>query len=120
MEVGPGLDDRLPRDRGSPRVGEGHGQGHERPVQPESLSGVPVGEDLARPVVGRRVEGEALDPHPPLDLVVVGVEVGPGDGPVLVAAPGEILGDEPPLVLAQEDVGVDQRPAAEPRGADGV
>ena len=49
--------------------------------------------------------------------VVVRLQVGARDRPVLVAAAVAVLSHEPPLVLAQEHVGVDQRAAAEPARA---
>jgi len=54
-----------------------------------------------------------------LDGVVVRIEVLPPDRPVLVAAAGQgLVVHEPALVLPQQDVGVDERAAAEPRRDD--
>ena len=53
----------------------------------------------------------------PLDLVIVRVEVGPGDRPGFVSAPRQrIILDEPVLVLAHQHVRVDQGAAAQPAG----
>jgi hypothetical protein len=59
------------------------------------------------------VEGISLRAHHSLDRVVVSVELGPREGPVLVAAARQVFLDEPLLVLAQQDVGVDEGAAAE-------
>ncbi len=57
--------------------------------------------------------------HHRLDRVVVTIEVVAPDGPVLVAAAGQgRVVHEPSLVLAQQDVGVDQRAAAQSRRDD--
>src|SRR4028119_2653 len=48
------------------------------------------------------------------------VEVGARHGPVLWSALAEVLPDEPPLVLAQENVGVAEGAAAEAAGDEGV
>src|SRR5437016_1140557 len=45
----------------------------------------------------------------------MGLELGPAHGPVLVAAARQVA-NEPPLILADEHVGVDERTAAQPGG----
>jgi hypothetical protein len=116
--------DRLADHRRIAGVGERHREVDEVPVQPEALRRLAEGEHLERLVVRRLVERVLLDVHHPLDAVVVRVEVGARDRPVLVAVlPGAVAGlllDEPVLVLAQQHVGVDERAAAQPAGTDRV
>ena len=94
-------------------VGEGDGQRRQEPLEPVGLGGVLEGVGLRRARVGLVLERVALEPDHRLDAVVVRVEVLARDRPVLVAAVVDVLLHEPLLVLAQEDVGVDERAAAE-------
>ena len=65
---------------------------------------------------GRRIRVRRRAEHL-LDPVVVRIEVGPAQRPALVAAARDRrLVHEPLLVLAEQDVRVDQRPAAETAG----
>ena len=107
------LDDRLARHRRPALVGERDGQRRQEPVEAVLLGGVLEGVGLRRPRVRLVLERVALEPDHRLDAVVVRVEVLARDRPVLVAAVVDVLLHEPLLVLAQEDVGVDQRAAAE-------
>ena len=113
VEVADLLLDLLPGDRRLPLVGERHGERRQEPLQPVALGRELEGDRLGRARVRLVLERVPLDADHPLDAVVVRVEVGARDRPVLVAAVGEVLLDEPALVLAQEHVGVDQRAAAE-------
>ena len=113
VQVGVLFFDRLARDRVFARVGERDRQVGQEPVQAEFarrfLEGARLrdcGVWLVRQRKGLRVEHL-------LDAVVVRLEVVARDGPVLEAAVGQVLFDEPALVLADEHVGVNQRPAAQ-------
>ena len=91
---------RLP----SRAAGEAHRERRQRHREPRSLGGLAQGVGLDR--VGVRV-GRGADHR--LDGVVVRLEVGTGDRPVLVTAVRQgLLVHEPLLVLAEQDVGVDQ------------
>ncbi len=116
VEVGR-LRDRLTRHRRRTLVRERDRQRHQRPVEIESVRRIAKSQHLGGLIVGRVRERELLNPHPPLDAVVVLLEVRASHRPVLVPAALAILDHEPPLVLAQEHVGVDQRAAAEPARA---
>jgi hypothetical protein len=113
VEVAELLLDPLAGNRGLPLVGERHGERRQEPVQAVALGRQLEGDRLRRAGVGLVLERVSLYADHPLDAVVVGVEVGAGHRPVLVSAVAQVLLDEPALVLAQEDVGVDQRAAAE-------
>ncbi len=86
-------------------------------LQAEGLGGVAerVGlRGVGVPRVVQRIGGGA---DHPFDRVVVRFQVRPGDRPVLVAAAGDrLVVDEPVLVLAQQHVGEEQRAAAEAAG----
>ncbi len=123
--------DGLPRDGPPPLVREGDGQLGQEPLFALGVDAVPGRRLVAdrrggRPEccglrhrrVGGDVKGEDLGSEGPLDGVVVGLQVGPRDRPP-TRGPVD-LGVEPALVLADEDVGVDQRPTAETRRDDGV
>ena len=95
-------------------VGEGDRQRRQEPLEAVRLGGVLECVGLRRARVRLVLERIALEPDHLLDAVVVRVEVRARDRPVLVAAVVDVLLHEPLLVLAQEDVGVDERAAAEP------
>ena len=108
--------DRLARHRIATGVGERDGQVGSSQWRPSDVA-VSHRPGLGRVAVAGTREGEPLGAEHALDLVVVRLEIGVGDRPVLVPAArlGRSLG-EPALVLAQQDVGVDQRSAAEAAG----
>jgi hypothetical protein len=106
--------------RRSPLVGERDRQLGVEVLQPELGGRLLEGDRLGRGGVRLVLDGEALEADHLLDPVVVRVEVGPVDRPVLVAAGLQVLVDEPLLVLADEHVGVDERAAAQPRGDERV
>ena len=124
VDVRPILADRLADRHRVAVVGERHGEVDEAPVVAELLCRVAKRPRLARQVGRQLVDRVLLDVHHALDAVVVRVEVGARDGPVLVAvlprAVAGLLAHEPLLVLAQQDVGVDQRAAAQTARADRV
>ncbi len=120
VEVAQLLDDRLAGHGRAALVGEGHRELGQEPLQAVGLGGGLEGLRLGRARVRLVVEGVALQAEHGLDAVVVGVEVGAGDRPVLVAAVAQVLLDEPALVLADEDVGVDERAAAQAGRAEDV
>ena len=109
------LHDRLAGDRRAPFVGEGDRQLRQEPLHAVGLGGRLEGDRLRRLGVRLVVEGIGLQADHGLDPVVVGVEIVPRDRPVLVAAVAQVLLHEPLLVLADEDVGVDERAAAQAR-----
>lgn len=124
VDVRPVLLDRLTDQRRVAGVGERHREVDQAPVQAEPLRRVAKRQRLERLVVGVLVERVLLDVHHPLDTVVVRIQIGARDRPVLVAAlpraPARLLAHEPVLVLAQQDVRVDERAAAEAAGDDRV
>jgi hypothetical protein len=109
-------------ERGSgdrrPAGGRGERDGERRPgqVQAQPVRCLPHRGGLRRVLVGVRCGAEHL-----LDPVVVRIEVTAADRPVLVPPAGQWrFVDKPLLVLAQQDVGVDQRPASEAAGDDSL
>ncbi len=115
VEVRPRLADRLARHRLLARPGgEGDGERRQLPVQPGRLGRRLEGDRLGGAVVGRAVERVGRGAEHRLGAVVVGLELLARDGPVLVGAVRVVLTDEPALVLAEHDVRVDQRAAAQP------
>ena len=108
------LDDRLARHRRAALVGE-----RDRELGMEMAQAELVRRFLERDRLRRRrvrlvLDRELLEPDHLLHAVVVRVERGAVHRPVLVPAVAQVLLHEPALVLADEDVRVDQRTAAEP------
>ena len=106
--------------------GPGHGTGRRReadrerrqlPGQAEFRRRVPHRARLGCRCVRVHVQRVGRGAEHPLDLVIVRVEVGPGDRPRFVPAPRQrLILDEPALVLAHQHVRVDQGAAAQPAG----
>ena len=103
----------LARSRFFTLVAEGNGQLGRLQVESQPFGGFPELLYLRHLVVRFLFARVPLGAKHLLDPVVVGVEVGPGDRPVLMAAVPEILLDKPLLVLADQDVRVDQGAAAQ-------
>ncbi len=69
-------------------------------------------------LVTRLPLGEALYIHHRFDGRIVRFQIGPADRPALVTVAGGRVANEPLLVLAEQDVGVDERAAAQTAGDD--
>src|SRR5947209_3009906 len=101
-------------------IGKGNGQVRQVPLQLKLLSSV-----LQRPgrcclIIWCSVEGILLYIEHLLDFFIMRVKIGTRDGPVFIATLAGVLFDKPFLVFAQQDIRVDQRPAAKSTGNDGI
>src|ERR1700674_5339847 len=107
MKVWELLLDAFTRDRRGARICERHGEVRQTPVQAETLRGMLHCQRLRSVAVRLAVERILLGPEHLLGAAVMQRQVVVCHWPRFALAPRHVV-DEPILVLANEDVGVDE------------